>query len=747
MLDSNSQPLALSSQPVDAKVARTALTVYTQSAESHAGAGEPLSAPSLLGLLAAMRRRWLLAGTLALLGAFTAVLAVLYLLPAQYSAYTRIQLASRADPNVFVPAMNAGESDFFIYKASMASLIRSPLVINAALNQVKDLAMIRQQPMPVLWLEKQMKTDFLLSPETLRLSLGGDQPEEVAKVVNAVTEAFMKELRNQEKAKWQTRIEALEDNLRGVQADLDRKRNALRTRIKQGNLEDPELLKARYMAALADLNTARKAALDNQVEQIKSQQQLQAKESKLKNNDKSPIPDFQLDQAMKQHPVALELFKQIGETTKTIQQISDTAAKDRKEALLAPQYAKLAGQEKQVTELRERLRPDLEKSIRKDIAGQLEQEIYQLKDALVSLKKQKELLADEVKLRDEEAAKLKNIALPLDVLAMQDDITSLLDTQSKLKATIASLKAEAVSPRVTWLERAEVPMLRDYGRQVKFAGVAGAGMFFFALFGVSWWEFRARRISAANDVTRGLKMSLVGTLPELPASARRPATSGTSPRDLRWQSQLAEAVDGIRTLLLHAARTESLQVVMVTSAMNGEGKTSLASQLAASLARAWRKTLLVDGDLRHPAAHSLFGLSQEPGFSEVLRGEVAPADVVRPTPLSRLWLMPAGHWDSHAVQALAQESVRDMFSQLKTQYDFVVVDSCPVLPVADALLLGQHVDAVIFSILRDVSRVPTVHAAQQKLNNLGIRTLGAVVIGDRDTHNSMASKYQAKAAV
>jgi capsular exopolysaccharide synthesis family protein len=195
-------------------------------------------------------------------------------------------------------------------------------------------------------------------------------------------------------------------------------------------------------------------------------------------------------------------------------------------------------------------------------------------------------------------------------------------------------------------------------------------------------------------------------------------------------------------LLLHAARTESLQVVMVTSALPGEGKTSLASQLATSLARAWRKTLLVDGDLRKPGAHALFDLPQEPGLCEVLRGEVQAADAIKPTALSRLWLMPAGNWDNHAVQALAQESVRAMFSQLKEHYDFIIVDSAPVLPVADSLLLGQNVDAVIFSLLRDVSRLPTVYSAQQRLNNLGIRILGAVVLGDNNNTGSIAYNLQ-----
>jgi capsular exopolysaccharide synthesis family protein len=226
-----------------------------------------------------------------------------------------------------------------------------------------------------------------------------------------------------------------------------------------------------------------------------------------------------------------------------------------------------------------------------------------------------------------------------------------------------------------------------------------------------------------------LGINLLGALPNLPARARGPLPQDARPRDLAWQNRLNEAVDAIRTRLLHESRAGETRVIMVTSAVSGEGKTSLAGQLAASLARAWKNTLLVDGDLRHPAAHRLFDASQEPGFSELLRGEVTAAAAVRPTPLSRLWLMPAGQWDSHAVQALAQDQVKSLLTQLKEHYDFVVIDSCPVLPVADSLLLGQHVDAVVFSVLRDVSRIPAVHAAGQRLSQLGIRVLGAVAIG------------------
>jgi len=202
-----------------------------------------------------------------------------------------------------------------------------------------------------------------------------------------------------------------------------------------------------------------------------------------------------------------------------------------------------------------------------------------------------------------------------------------------------------------------------------------------------------------------------------------------------------ESVDTIRTMLLHSSRANNTRVIMVTSAVGGEGKTSLSSQLAASLARAWKKTLLIDGDLRNPTAHQLFDVPQDPGFSEVLRGELSATEAVRSTPLSRLWILPAGHWDSHAVQALAQDNVRTILEELKQQYDFIIFDSCPILPVADSLLLGQNVDGVLMTVMNDVSRSPAVHAAHQRLEGLGIKILGAVVIGTKNELGPLGYKY------
>jgi capsular exopolysaccharide synthesis family protein len=175
---------------------------------------------------------------------------------------------------------------------------------------------------------------------------------------------------------------------------------------------------------------------------------------------------------------------------------------------------------------------------------------------------------------------------------------------------------------------------------------------------------------------------------------------------------------------------------MITSAVAGEGKTSLATQLASSLARAGRRTLLIDCDLRNPALHRLFDLPEAPGCCEILRTEIDVVDTIQATTVDGLWLLPAGHYDDDAKRALAQVGLEVLLARVRSEFDFIVVDSSPVLPVADTIQVGPHVDGVIFSVLQNVSQLPRVYSATQRLAGLGIPVLGAVVLG---THADMDS--------
>jgi capsular exopolysaccharide synthesis family protein len=139
--------------------------------------------------------------------------------------------------------------------------------------------------------------------------------------------------------------------------------------------------------------------------------------------------------------------------------------------------------------------------------------------------------------------------------------------------------------------------------------------------------------------------------------------------------------------------------------------------------------LLVDGDLRSPSAHLLFNVPLSPGLADVLRGKATVAEAAHPTPVPNLFLMPAGECDPVALQSLNGHYLAEVFTQVRERFDSIIVDTSPVLPVPDALLIARHVDGAVISLLQGVSRVPYVEEATHKLSEIGVRILGAVVNG------------------
>jgi capsular exopolysaccharide synthesis family protein len=307
---------------------------------------------------------------------------------------------------------------------------------------------------------------------------------------------------------------------------------------------------------------------------------------------------------------------------------------------------------------------------------------------------------------------------------LQQNWGDLEELTKKITAEEQALSIEMDAPtNVKVLEEPFVSQGKSKMRRSLVTGVAGLGALALVLFALGWWEHRARRVAGLEEVVQGLGIELIGTLPPV-ARRGRGCALGTE-----GEGFLVESADSARTMLLSAARAHAFRIVMVTSATTGEGKTSVVCQLGLSLARAGFKTLVLDGDMRRPCLHTRLNLPNGAGFSEVLCQSAEPATVIAPTSVPGLALLPAGRLDGRALQVLAQGVAAPVFQRLLEEYDFLIVDSPPVLPVADALLIGQYVDAVVFSILRKVSRVPSVFTAYRRLAKLGVRVLGAVVNG------------------
>ena len=402
----------------------------------------------------------------------------------------------------------------------------------------------------------------------------------------------------------------------------------------------------------------------------------------------------------------------------------DPAVQRAKQELLAVRQRR----KKYEVGLRANLRAEQETEPASD-AQQAESSLATLKDQVEVLSELERDLTTEVNKFVADTRKLGSQAVEME--SIQEEIHSADEMVKLIGGELEALKIELNAPdRVRLIKEAKAPLGIDRSRQIKIAGISAGGAFAAIIMLISFWEFRARRINSHTEVAQGLGIRVVGTLPPSPAAISDSRSERTSSRQALWQHQLIESVDAIRIMLGHTVSDGSLRTVLVTSAVGGEGKTSLSNHLATSLARSGQKTLLIDGDFRRPMVHSLFDQDRAPGFCELLRGEYGSNDVVRPTAIGNLWIIPAGEYDGLAMAALTQPSgsiaLHSAKARVRLHHRRFVQR---LLPVADTLLLGQFVDGALFSILRDVSQVPKVEAARQRIAAIGVPILGAVVAG------------------
>jgi capsular exopolysaccharide synthesis family protein len=688
------------------------------------------SAPSVGTMIQALRRRWAVLVGVGFLGALAVGALVWNLVPGMYSTQVILEFER--------PLRTEGEWDMLSFKRTQATLIKSDPVLGQAVSrpEVRELGEIRAHPNVMGWLQKNVVLDEKPGPAILLVTLTGDRAEDLPIILNQITNTYLKKFRENEKSKMEARKKELEEYYREATQELRLLRQRLYKKQKELGLDDQEKLARGARIAeqeLAELRTQRSALR----REIHSKEiELGPQRAKLQSPKKLTVPDYAVAQELARDPLIQAQMANLAKAELNLQVLKNQLARGANRSIILPARAERDGIRKTLKKAQAELLPQIKERLRLKALQDLKDSVAKLETEVAVAKKQKLALDAEIQTRTVDLDRLQLTAndpgkLPASYLEVKDANDQKELERRRIGEELGALRFGSASPRVGVRETAKVPESKDAKRQLKFAGGAGLAFFGLVFFGVVFLEARHRRIYAAQDVVQGLGMNLVGTLPALPPQSRRPLAAPGRPGDVYWQNIMTESVDVIRTVLLHSAQADSLRVVMVTSAVGGEGKTSLASHLAASLARAWRKTLLVDCDLRNAAAHQQFDLPLEPGLSEALRSEVELDDVVRPTPVSRLWMIPAGKWDSHAIQALAQEGVAGLFDRLKERYDFIILDACPVLPVADSLLIGQHADAVLFSILRDVSRMPAVYAAHQRLSALGIRMLGAVVIGEK----------------
>lgn len=219
----------------------------------------------------------------------------------------------------------------------------------------------------------------------------------------------------------------------------------------------------------------------------------------------------------------------------------------------------------------------------------------------------------------------------------------------------------------------------------------------------------------------------VPVLGSIPAAAARGAIDPMLSTSCRPDSSAAEAYRGIRTALYARTRTEGGKVIQVTSPDAGDGKTTVAANLAASVALSGRKVLLIDADFRSPRLGKAYGTSAEVGLSSLLCGTAATAEAVRQTGVEGLSILTSGSAPPNPAEVLASPRLRALLREVAAAYDFVFVDTPPLLAVTDPMVVAAEADAVLLTVRLAKNGRSRARRAKAILEAAGARVLGVVV--------------------
>ncbi|WP_168219087.1 tyrosine-protein kinase family protein [Limnoglobus roseus] len=630
-----------------------------------------------------------------------------HLFPPAQAKYTTHALI-RLEPAEGLPAGTPARAEPRDLRTEV-ELVKTQFILTTALAQgpAADLPSVRRDPAAALqWLTAELKVEPV-GPQILRISLVGSDADELPVLVNAVKDTYLREVVGAEQTRRLKRKEFLET----VYEDCERRRTALTQSAMKGEetgTADERLLGERLSLLQSELF---------RIETDLRRSQLVVDVNRVQPD--APVSPTTVEELAEKDPLTRQHRSRISQIDVTIAEQERTRINP---ASYEP-YRALARDRKNLLDAVEDRKQTLTQRSTESAADGRQKRTGEAHARTVRLEEERKLMRELIaRTRDE----LKQCKADASAQTCRQYAAERLETISKDvsdELTVLRLELKTIA-RTASIQDAAEPVVKQPSRQHLRTWLALAGPFLLVVAGVSVWELWAWRIYGPEDVREGLGVHVLGVVPRLPD--RTPAKRVADV----WPNPLTDSVDAVCAALLHAPRSgASPQVIEITSAAPGEGKSTLARHLAINLARAGKKTLLLDADLYRPAAHVAFDLPMGPGLCEVLSGEVTLAKAIHRSPADNVFVLTAGTATAGAFREIARGAIGGILGDLRTEFDAIVIDTSPVLATVQPLQVGRYADAVVLCSLSAVSRSALLVEAIRRLSDLGIPVAGVVVNG------------------
>ncbi len=267
--------------------------------------------------------------------------------------------------------------------------------------------------------------------------------------------------------------------------------------------------------------------------------------------------------------------------------------------------------------------------------------------------------------------------------------------------------------------------------------VLGLGLAFGYALLVNYFD---RRVKSPEDI-ENKNINLIGWVPSVD-NIKALSKNGTELIVSGVDSVASEAFKALRTRIRYSKIEGQTKSILITSSAPGEGKSTIASNLAGSFALSNRRTIIVDCDLRKPRIHAIFNQKRFPGFTDYFVGRATFEEIVRKSEIENLFFIPAGTIPPNPSEILDSRGMKSFVRKLNNEFDLVILDSPPVLTVTDAEILSRIVDETILVVCADQTDVELMVKAVQLLKSGENSSFIGALLNKFEVQSSYGSYYK-----
>ena len=673
----------------------------------------------------------------------------------RYTARTYLQILPPVEKDpMTIGSVQLHKDILYGHRQSIANLIKQQSMLEELLDRdkVKETRWYgrrdKDRRKAVKYLKRHFGAHAHRDSEFVEISMSCGGAKEAADIVNEMHDLFLSKQGATEKREITDRMQQLEEQRVRVQGELDAAEKGLddvRTAYDLTDLERPE---GRYFQHTVEVQLNSLALQKNELDLLT--RQLRADIANLQELATGPITE-QIGFAIEKDPVMIDLAQQVVFW----------------ESQLSGLLTKFGENHRDVRQARERLEETKKKRAQRktEIANQTRRaNLENARDSLIVLQERFEQLEQ---LRQEAEAKKKQLDLARiqydKGLKIRDERLEMLDRIKEQIEKLKTLHDDPETPKVLSVGKAPPPLEMVFSRQwwlwfpsgTLLGLLLGIGLVFLV-------ELANDLVRTPSDVARFLRIPLLGVIPDASEDSQVRRIELSHVVRLAPNSIISESYRQCRTNLVLSGDPESLKTMLISSGAAGEGKTSVAVNLATTCVTTEKKVLLIDANFRQPHLHALFPkLETKPsvknfnfGLSSLLTRQCTNGKAVRSSGIEGLDVIDCGPLPANPAELLGSPRMAEVLNNLSKKYDHIIIDGPPILLVSDAKVLAGLVDATVLVFNAAITSRGAAQRAIRELREVNANVIGGVLFAARSIRGGYFQeqyksyrRYQKKAQV